>query len=286
MGVERQNSGTLVASSHVMRKWLIFMLVGLCSVADLEAADIRLARSPSGAPLPGITIEGAIAPGDYQKLVDLVLSNRGAHTVWLASAGGNLSEALRMGRAIRSLGFAVSVPFSTAEPLVTLKNPANNTCSSSCFLLYAAGVSRRGLVLGLHRPSLPADEYFSLGLDGSVAAHRVIREAVTGYLEEMGVPSKYTSVMLSTNASDMVWLSSQDIHNDLDGVIAEYAERFRESCPRRTASENEGHYRPRSALMSGERPTESEDLDCMSQRLKEMQEERRPGAVARLLQGR
>ena len=81
--------------------------------------------------------------------------------------------------------------------------------------------------------------------------------------------------MLSTNASDMVWLSSQDIHNDLDGVIAEYAERFRESCPRRTASENEAHYRPQSALMSGERPTESEDLDCMSQRLKEMQEERR-----------
>jgi hypothetical protein len=269
-----------------MRQCLLLISVGLFLVADVEAADIRLARSLSGAPLPGITLEGAIAPGDYQKLVEVALSSRGAHTLWLASSGGNLAEALRMGRLIRSLGFAVRVPFTKAEPLVTLKNSANNTCSSSCFLLYAAGVSRRGSVLGLHRPSLPADEYFSLGLDGAVAAHRVIAEAVTGYLQEMGVPSKYASVMLSTNASDMVWLSSEDIHNDLDGVIAEYAERFRDACPRPTPPENDGHYRPRQALSPGERPTEKEEVDCMSQRLKEMQEERRQSAVARLLQER
>ena len=90
-----------------MRKCLLLIVVGLFLGADLEAADIRLARSLSGAPLPGITIEGSIAPGDYQKLVDLALSSRGAHTVWLASPGGNLAEALRMGRLIRSLGFAV-----------------------------------------------------------------------------------------------------------------------------------------------------------------------------------
>ena len=269
-----------------MRQRLLLIVVGLFLVSDLEAADIRPARSLSGAPLPGITIEGSIAPGDYQKLVDVALSSGGAHTLWLASPGGNLSEALRMGRLIRSLGFEVRVPFSKAEPVVILKNPANNTCSSSCFLLYAAGVSRRGSVLGIHRPSLPADEYFSLGLDGAVAAHRVIDRAVAGYLEEMGVPSKYTSVMLSTNASEMVWLSSEDIRNDLDGVIAEYAERFRNACPRRPQPENDEHSQPRQAGRPGERPAEREDVDCISQRLKEIQEERRQGAVARLLQER
>ncbi len=146
-----------------MRKCLLLILLGLFLVADLEAADVRPARSLSGAPLPGITIEGAIAPGDYQKLVDEALSSREARTVWLASPGGNLREALRMGRLIRSFGFAVGVPFTKAEPLVSLKNPANNTCSSSCFLLYAAGVSRRGSVLGLHRPSMPADEVLLAG---------------------------------------------------------------------------------------------------------------------------
>ena len=219
-----------------MRQCLLLLVLGLFLGADLEAADIRVARSTSGEPLPGIVIEGAIAPGDYQKLVDVALANRGAHTVWLASPGGNLAEALRMGRLIRRLELAVWVPFNTAEPLVSLRSPANNTCSSSCFLLYAAGVSRHGSVLGLHRPSLPADEIFSLGLDGAAAAHRVIAEAVAGYLDEMGVPSKYTSVMLSTNASDMVWLSLEDIRNDLDGVVAGYAGTFRDACLRRTPS--------------------------------------------------
>ena len=234
-----------------MRQCSLLVLLGLFLVADVEAADIRLARSLSGAPLPGITIEGTIAPGDYQKLVALALSSEGAHTVWLASPGGNLSEALRMGRFIRSLGFAVSVPFSKDEPLVALKNRANNTCSSSCFLLYAAGVSRQGSVLGLHRPSLPADEYFSLGLDGAVAAYGVIREAVTAYLEEMAVPSKYTSLMLSTENSDMAWLSSEDIRNDLDGVIAEYAERFRDVCPRAARPEQRRVLSPRAGIQFG-----------------------------------
>ena len=269
-----------------MRQCSLLVLLGLFLVADVEAADIRLARSPSGAPLPGITIEGAIAPGDYQKLVALALSSKGSHTVWLASPGGNLSEALRMGRFIRSLGFAVSVPFSKDEPLVALKNRANNTCSSSCFLLYAAGVSRQGTVLGLHRPSLPADEYFSLGLDGAVEAYRVICDAVTAYLEEMSVPSKYTSLMLSTANSDMVWLSSEDIRTDLDAVVAEYAERFRDVCPRRTRPENGEYYRPVQVFSPAERLTEKGDVDCVSARLQEMQEERRQIAVARLGQER
>jgi hypothetical protein len=227
-----------------MRQCLILLVLGLFA-ADLEAADIRVARSPSGAPLPGISIEGAIAAGDYQKLVDVALANKDAHTVWLASRGGNLAEALRMGRLIRRLELAVWVPFSTAEPLVSLKDPANNTCSSSCFLLYAAGVSRHGSVLGLHRPSLPADEYFSLGLDGAAAAHRVIADAVARYLDEMGVPSKYTSVMLSTNASDMAWLSSEEIQKDLDGVIAGYAEQLPDAGPRRIPSRNDEPCCPR-----------------------------------------
>ncbi len=269
-----------------MRQCSLLVLLGLFLVADVEAADIRLARSLSGVPLPGITIEGAIAPGDYQKLVALALSSKGAHTVWLASPGGNLAEALRMGRFIRSLGFAVSAPFSKDEPLVTLKNRANNTCSSSCFLLYAAGVSRQGTVLGLHRPSLPADEYFSLGLDGAVDASRVIREAVTAYLEEMGVPSKYSSLMLSTPNSDMVWLTSEDVRSDLNGVVAEYAERLGDVCPRAARPENGEHYRPVPVISSGEQLTEKRDADCVSARLQEMQEERRQIAVARLLQER
>jgi hypothetical protein len=236
----------------------------------------------SGDPLPGITIEGAIAPGDYQKLVDATVADRRAHAVWLASPGGNLKEALRMGHLIRRLGLAVWVPFSKAEPLVTLKDPANNTCASSCFLLYAAGVRRQGLVLGLHRPTLPADEYFALGLDGAVAAHRVIAEAVTGYLEFMGVPSKYASLMLSPNGGGMVWLSAEDIRNDLDGVPAGYVDALRAACPLYLSTDDD--HQPLPAARPGEQSKEMAGVDCTSRRLMELHEER--GAAEKSLVNR
>jgi hypothetical protein len=177
-----------------------------------------------------------------------------------------------MGHFIRRLGLAVWVPFNKAEPLVTLKDPANNTCSSSCFLLYAAGVRRRGLVLGIHRPSLPADEYFALGLDGAVAAHRVIAEAVTGYLEVMGVPSKYASLMLSGSAREMIWLSAEDIRNDLDGVAADYIDAVGAACERRLQPDHD--HQPLPAPRPGERSSALADVDCMSPRFKELHEER------------
>ena len=117
-----------------------------------------------------------------------------------------------------------------------------------------------------------------------MAAHRVIDKAVASYFEEMGVPAKYTSVMLSTNASDMVWLSSEDIHKDLDGLIAEYAEKCRDACLRSTTPGNGVYDRPRPASGAGNEPTDDANVDCMSQRLKELQDERRQRAIARLLQ--
>jgi len=250
------------------------------------AADIHPARSIDGSPLAGITIEGMIAPGDFAKLVPLLLDAEGKSVVWLASPGGNLSEALRMGALIRQLALEVRVPDDRSRPLVRLRDPENNTCASACFFLYVAGVRRQGSVLGIHKPTLPADEYFSLGLDGAVDASRVIREAVTAYLEEMGVPSKYSSLMLSTPNSDMVWLMSEDVRSDLNGVVAEYAERLGDVCPRAARPENGEHYRPVPVISSGEQLTDKGDADCMSARLQEMQEERRQIAVARLLQER
>ena len=125
----------------------------------------------------GVTIEGRIAPGDFVKFAALVLATPGANVVWLASSGGNLSEALRIGRLIRQLALEVRAPVDRAHPLVHLQDADNNTCASACFFLYVAGVSRQGSVLGIHKPALPADEYFTVGLDGAVAAHQRIEEA-------------------------------------------------------------------------------------------------------------
>ena len=80
----------------------------------------------------------------------------------------------------------------------------------------------------------------------------------------------------------MAWLSSEDIRTDLDGVVAEYAERFRDVCPRRTRPENGEYYRPVQASVRPSGRRKRETSTACRQRLQEMQEERRQIAVARL----
>lgn len=242
---------------HYFRRAASVLVLNLVLATAVTAADIRPAQSIAGSPLPGITIEGPIAPGDFAKLAPLVLDAKGRSVVWLASPGGNLSEALRMGALIRQLALEVRAPSDRSRPMVRLRDPENNTCASACFFLYVAGVKRQGSVLGIHRPSLPADEYFSLGLDGSVTAHQRIEEATADYLDQMGVPSRYASMMMAANSSDMIWLTPEDIARDFTGVAAGYEVWFQGAC--------------RTQVVQ---PGVADD-DCASQILAEMQEERR-----------
>jgi hypothetical protein len=245
---------------HTLRRAAAVLVLNLVLATAVTAADVRPAQSIAGSPLPGVTIEGSIAPGDFAKFASLVLDAEGRSVVWLASPGGNLSEALRMGALIRQLALEVRAPVDRSRPMVRLRDPENNTCASACFFLYVAGVRRQGSVLGIHKPSLPADEYFSLGLDGSVAAHRRIQEATADYLELMGVPSKYASMMMSANSSDMIWLTPEDIARDLTGVAAGYEVWFQGAC--------------RTQVVQ----PDAADAECASQILAGIQEERRQRA--------
>ena len=249
---------------HHFRRAAAVLVLNLVLATAVTAADIRKAESIDGSPLPGVTIEGMIAAGDSAKLLPLVLDAEGNLVVWLASPGGNLSEALRMGALIRQLALEVRVPDDRSRPVVRLRDLENNTCASACFFLYAAGVRRQGSVLGIHKPSLPAEEYFSLGLDGSVVAHRRIQEATADYLDQMGVPSRYASMMMAGNSTDMIWLTPEDIAKDLTGVAAGYEAWFQGAC--------------RTQIV---RPGAADD-DCASQILARMQEDRRQRARAHL----
>jgi hypothetical protein len=229
------------------------------------AADVRLAQAADGTPLGGITIEGPIAPGDFVKFASLVLASKDASVVWLASSGGNLSEALRIGALIRQLALEVHAPDDRALPLVQLRDGGNNTCASACFFLYVAGVKRQGSVLGIHKPSLPADEHFALGLDGAAAAYQRIREATTSYLNLMGAPTRYVSLMLATSSGEMVWLSPDEIARDLNGLAPGYDEELRAGC-----------------LTEVVRNGVSES-DCASRNLAQLQRERRQRTRRQLL---
>jgi hypothetical protein len=250
---------------HCLQRAVAALALVLALAVPATAADVRLAQSTSGEPLRGVIIEGRIAPGDFVKFAALVLATPGANVVWLASSGGNLSEALRIGRLIRQLALEVRAPADRSQPLVRLQDAANNTCASACFFLYVAGVSRQGSVLGIHKPSLPADEYFAIGLDGAVAANQKIEEATVAYLDLMGAPERYARLMLTTSSAQMLWLSHDDIARDLTGIVPGYDDQLTAGC------------QTDAARVSNAEP------DCPSRKLAALQEERRQRTRRQLL---
>jgi hypothetical protein len=55
-------------------------------------------------------LEGEILPGDFEKLKNVIVNNDGARDIYLASPGGDLSEAMKIGRLIRSLKISTTAP--------------------------------------------------------------------------------------------------------------------------------------------------------------------------------
>ena len=70
-----------------------------------SAATIELARGRDGKALVGLKVEGEIVPGDAIKLLGMYqyYGNGAASTIFLLSKGGDVEEAMTMGRLIRTL---------------------------------------------------------------------------------------------------------------------------------------------------------------------------------------
>jgi hypothetical protein len=167
-------------------------------------------------------------------------------------------------------------------------NPANNTCSSACFFLYAAGVKRFGKRVGVHRPFLSREEYQSMQLEHAGQVYSWIEEQTAVYLKEMGVPTRYVAMVMSTNSEEMRWLSEEDIDRDFDGIIKEYDDWFRAVCPHNSASQTAEDERLRQRVLKKIPLTEQEQLfrdefdrvlaenvDCTTARLRGVQERSR-----------
>src|SRR5262245_38176929 len=83
----------------------------IAGVVPARAADIS--RGISSAE---VVIEGRIESGDCSKLGNF-LAKEGARRVYLASPGGNLFEAIEIGRLVRALKMETTVPGQLADDL-------------------------------------------------------------------------------------------------------------------------------------------------------------------------
>jgi hypothetical protein len=111
-----------------------------------------------------VVLEGTIVSGDYDKLLGFVIArNTRTGSIYLASPGGSVSEAIKIGRLIRELKLRTTLPVRydqsedlTRDDIATLSEirslsvkahnlthpDSNYMCGSACFFAYVGGISR------------------------------------------------------------------------------------------------------------------------------------------------
>ncbi len=199
-----------------------------------------------------LVLEGRIVFGDYDRLRSF-LSDRATFDkigsgIFLASPGGNLGEAIRIGRLIRALQLSTTAPSGPpegrklGEALIgpdDLRNPRMNyQCASACFLLFVSGIYRSlnwAGRLGIHRPfQMSGDAKIPDGNDEIL--NGPVREAIENYFREMGVRVKYVDLMYSVPSSKLRQVTQAELDGDLLGFTPDLKDRIRAQCDERTAA--------------------------------------------------
>jgi len=218
----------------------------LSFVALAEAAEITIGQT--------VVLEGRIEPGDYDKLRDSLLVERNYNVslpacveayldgcpdeIYLASPGGDVAEAMKIGRLVRALGWAAIAPakWGNSKDGVDLKQAeitrrnledpkTNYMCTSACFLVLLRGIFKNtdvfpfAPVIGIHQPYLSTEQLKELTGGQAIATANLTRAIVEKYFKEMDVPTKYIDQMFSVPKDQILWISEDDFDADFRGFI-------------------------------------------------------------------
>jgi hypothetical protein len=121
--------------------------------------------------------------------------------ILLNSPGGDLNEAMRIGRLIRSLLLRTQAPIE--HPVTGAIEffgqsirctRATCYCASACFFIWASGIFREGTQLFVHQPSFDQAFFGNLPPTDAIRRHRQMIAAARDYLSEMDIPEFVTEV--------------------------------------------------------------------------------------------
>jgi hypothetical protein len=202
-----------------------------------------------------LVLEGKIVPGDYDKLHKF-LSTKSNYDkinggVFLASPGGYMDEAMKIGRLIRTLRLSTDAPSGPplsiakfGESLIhanDLVNPKDNySCTSACFFVYVSGIYRNlnwAGRLGVHRPTqFESIAKASSGDAASKSTAWFVREMVKNYLKEMSVPDKYVDLVFSAAPNEIRLITQSEFDSDLRGFIPELRDWVGAKCDPHTGT--------------------------------------------------
>jgi hypothetical protein len=190
---------------------IVIVALGLALRPGCSATVELTGRSVDGHVL-GVKIEGEIELGDTRKLLKMYeyFGPSVTSQVFLWSRGGDVEEAIKLGRLIRQLRLSTIAPdrFNLAGVLAQFGVHAgpidrnNNVCASACVLVYAGGVTRSGDLLVLHRPFVDSDKASALSDVEFESAEKQGILVVRQYLEEVEFPEYYIEKLIYTSSQD------------------------------------------------------------------------------------
>ena len=201
-------------------------------------------------------LRGSIEKGDYEKIVKLY---RGSHPFLgqfkLISSGGNVDEAIKIGRLFRKYMIAAwapaeingsfFLPGSSTKPLCN--DSSECVCASACALIWFGAQDRFGTV-GLHRPRTNDPTFKALSPAEASAVYRRMLDSVVRYLDEMEVPKQMIESMVATGSAEIRWVDSIKNRLERPPSIAEWKDA---SCGSFTAQEENTLLELRLHTMNG-----------------------------------
>lgn len=199
------------------RRFCQLVVLGLLCCATLASrghAEVKALVDDGGAKVAMVGIVGEIKKGDFDTFVSMAsivaqkslargLQRNGVPFVMveLNSPGGDVIEAEKIGRHIRSSFFGTRVKVREA-------------CASACVLILIAGVERavpRGARIGIHRPYFDPVSFADLSAEEARAKYNTMIEGVRRYLMDMGAPETLYQAMIAAPSSSVRVLSNNEI---------------------------------------------------------------------------
>jgi hypothetical protein len=235
--------------SHSLLRLVAGFVACVLGSAALDAAEIRV--DPSRGEAAEAVLEGKIGVGDFDKVVSFILDGHRPVQVYLASPGGELADAMKIGLLVRTLKLSTVVPSKALtnqnRDLIAaqhdLRDPkADYMCASACFFIFVAGIHRSydlagPAILGIHSPSLSKNSVRTLSLEQASETADRVRTVVEKYLRDMGVPSKYGEDMYLEPAGKIQWIRNDEFEADFDGFIPQLRDWADGRCGKLTDAE-------------------------------------------------
>lgn len=259
-------------------------------MVSATAAELRVNADGS---YRSMDIEGPIGIGDYDRFIQLVKENQSKLSgVHIYSAGGNLYEAMKIGRALRKLEISSQVPMKGDDGLPSCddllgskpRSPENCTAASAAFFIHIGGVHRGGTYLVVHRPTFEATEFKELSqAEAKVAYDKLLLDA-KAYMDEMALPLQIQDIVLNTPSSDAMVLDETTVRTYIWGDLPYREEWRRAKCGKLTANELQRSKAIGARMLRGYQLTEEEKAEL--DRLSPLRDQENKCAVALIEQSR